>query len=358
MNKEHIIFFVDPAWRRPSQHIPLLYPFWGNPLDRSRLPFLHTLFERHSFDTSRYSITDNLSAADMILMPYAYNTALRVAPDVIAACIRLSREQGKKILVDGISDIERSVAMPNAVVLRYGGYRFEKKNNEICIPPYADDLLELYRDSVPDVRAKSDMPTVGFTGWASLPAKQELRTRIKETPDRLRGMFDSRWRAKQKGVFFRREAVSVLQTSLRIKPNFIIRTSYSGHRETASGAQETLRKEFVDNLLGSDYGLDVRGDANASTRLFEMLSLGRIPIIVDTERNFPFSDVLDYATFSLTVDFRDIKQLPERVAAFHAGLSGEQFIEMQKNARAAYLNFFRVDALMSHIIRELRSQLQ
>ncbi len=114
---------------------------------------------------------------------------------------------------------------------------------------------------------------------------------------------------------------------------------------------------MVDNLLGSDYGLDIRGDANASTRLFEMLSLGRIPIIVDTERNFPFSDVLDYSTFSLKIDFREIDKLPEKIAEFHASISPEKFIEMQKAARAAYVNYFSISALMPHIVREIRMRL-
>jgi len=38
---------------------------------------------------------------------------------------------------------------------------------------------------------------------------------------------------------------------------------------------------------------------------------------VDTERNFPFSDKIDYSSFALIIDFRDIKKLPERIAEFH-----------------------------------------
>jgi len=118
-----------------------------------------------------------------------------------------------------------------------------------------------------------------------------------------------------------------------------------------------LREEMVDIILGSDYALDVRGDANDSTRLFEILSLGRIPVIVDTERNFPFSDKVDYSSFALIVDFRDIKNLPERIAEFHTTVSPERFEQMQKNARDAYENYFRIDALTRLIVEELRARL-
>ena len=114
-----------------------------------------------------------------------------------------------------------------------------------------------------------------------------------------------------------------------------------------------LRQELADLVLASDYGLDVRGDANESTRLYEVLSLGRIPVILDTERNLPFRDVIRYEDFSLIVDFRDIKRLPERIADFHCSLSPEKFIEMQHAGRAAFVAHFRTDAHMRHIVRQL-----
>ena len=82
------------------------------------------------------------------------------------------------------------------------------------------------------------------------------------------------------------------------------------------------------------------------------MSLGRIPVVIDTERYFPFSDVVDWHTFALIVDFRDIKRLPDIIADFHASLSPEQFETMQYLARAAFVNYFRIDAQMPHIIRE------
>ena len=118
-----------------------------------------------------------------------------------------------------------------------------------------------------------------------------------------------------------------------------------------------LREEMVETILQSDYALDVRGDANDSTRLPEILSLGRIPVIVDTERNFPFKDKIDYSSFALIVDFRDMKQLPERIVEFHKKISPERFEEMQRNARNAYVTYFRIDALMRSITNELRAAL-
>ena len=118
-----------------------------------------------------------------------------------------------------------------------------------------------------------------------------------------------------------------------------------------------LQEQMVDTILQSDYALDVRGDANNSARLFEILSLGRIPVVLDTERNFPFSDKIDYSSFALVIDFRDIAHLSERIAEFHKNISPERFEQMQRNAREAYVRYFRVDALMRQIVEVLSSRL-
>ncbi len=350
---DHVTFYINPAWRRPTlQHIPLLYPFWGNSLTES-VPFWRKLFARRGFDTNYYAITEDPAAADMVLMPYSHTVVLASAPELLELCAAEARRLGKRLLIDGLGDVERPVPIPEAVVLRYGGYRFEHRPNVIQVPLYADDLLELYRGGVLEVRHKGGKPVIGFAAWAALTPAQALRAVLKELPVRLWALFDGRYAACKKGIFFRRAAIKVLQASQEVVANFIIRTTFSANARTMSGTPQDLQRDFVENLLSSDYGLCIRGDANASVRLFETLSLGRIPVLLDTECVLPFADVLDYKTFSLIVDFRDLERLPERIAEFHARLSDEQFVAMQERAREAYLQYFRVDALMPHLLREL-----
>jgi glycosyltransferase involved in cell wall biosynthesis len=184
-----------------------------------------------------------------------------------------------------------------------------------------------------------------------------MRTIAKELPTRFRSVFDVRYRACTKGVLWRQKAIKVLRASERVKLNLLERSSFSANSKTAEGDMSKLRKEMIDIILQSDYALDVRGDANDSTRLFEILSLGRIPVIVDTERNFPFSDKIDYSSFALVVDFRDIKKLHEKIAEFHANISPERYEQMQRNAREAFVNYFRIDALTRLITEELRTEL-
>lgn len=350
-----ITFYVNPTWRRNGIHTPLLNPWWGNPYEESSI-FPKQLYDTYSFDTAYYTITDDLAKADMVLPPYPHVWFLRHDTALFDECVRTAEKAHLPLLIDGLGDVQHPIAAENAHILRYGGYRFLPERGRIQLPPLTDDLLERYRSGQFTARTKgTGKPVVGFAGWAKLSPKQYVRTIVKELPVRLRGLFDSRYRACTKGVLWRARAIKIVRRSPLVTLNLHARGSFSANPKTAQGDMRKLREEMVDTILNSDYALDVRGDSNDSTRLFEILSLGRIPVIVDTERNFSFSDIIDYSSFALVVDFRDIKQLPERIAEFHEAVSPERFEEMQRNARDAFVNYLRIDALTKLIMAKLAS---
>lgn len=354
-----LTLYVNPAWRRAGIHTPLLIPWWGNPYEGA-FSFTKEMFDAYSFDTSLYTITDTIAEADMVLPPYKHQWFLRYDMPLWRECVDAAQRAGIPLLVDAMTDVDYPIDASNAYVLRIGGYRFIPERGRIIVPPLVDDLLERCMNGELQIRKKQEekKPIVGFAGWAALSAKQKLRAMIKELPMRLRGVFDRRYQTMTKGVFWRAKAIRILQASSEVTFNLKARASFSGSTKTAQGDLHTLRMEFVDNILASDYGLEVRGDPNTSARLFEVCSLGRIPVIIDTERNFPFSGKVDYSSFALIVDFRDINKLPERIAEFHKTISSERFEQMQRNARDAFVNYFRIDALMRHIIEELRAPLK
>ncbi|MEK7068587.1 MAG: exostosin family protein [Patescibacteria group bacterium] len=356
---DKLALYVNPAWRRGGGHLytPLLFPFWGNPTTKASL-FAKEMFDAHPFDTSYYGVTEKIEEADIVLAPYRHNWLLRHDPALLAECERTAKDAELPLLIDGMGDVETPIDKEDVYVLRIGGYRFIQEPGRIQIPPASDDLLERVCGGRLQVRTKSGAtPVVGFAGWAWLSPLQRLRTYIKEAPLRVRGLFDSRYRAMQKGVLWRRRALNILKRSPLVSLNLKERGSFSGSSKTAEADLRALRQDLVDTVLASDYALDVRGDANDATRLFEILSLGRIPVVVDTERNFPFGDVVDYRDFCLIVDFRDIEKLSQIIADFHAQISPERFEAMQRAARDAFVNHFRIDAQTKHIVSMLRERI-
>ena len=358
MNLEKkLVLYVDSSRRRQGLYSPLLFPFWGNPTSEESL-FAKEMFDSYPFDTRYYDVVSDIAQADMVFAPHRHMWMLQHDPALLDECARVAREADKPLLIDGMGDVEKPIGIDNAYVLRIGGYRFVEEKGRIQVPPASDDLLERVCGGQLQVRQKgNEKPVVGFAGWARLSSVQYVRTTLKELPIRLRGLVDSRYRAMQKGVLWRARSLDVLKRSSLVTLNLKERASFSGSTKTAHGDLRALRKEFVGTVLASDYCLDVRGDANASTRLFEILSLGRIPVILDTERRLPFADEVNYKDFCLIVDFKDYKRLPQIIANFHAKVTPEQFESMQRKAREAFVTHFRTDAQTAHIVRELRTRL-
>jgi hypothetical protein len=94
-----------------------------------------------------------------------------------------------------------------------------------------------------------------------------------------------------------------------------------------------VRREYVDNMVDSDYVLCVRGSGNYSYRLYEALCMGRVPVIVDTDLALPGGADIDWRALSVWVDRSALEQLPERVREFHAGLTPPEFVELQHRLR-------------------------
>lgn len=85
------------------------------------------------------------------------------------------------------------------------------------------------------------------------------------------------------------------------------------HKKFYSGADLNLPNQkmsadlaFVSNLLLSEFSLVVRGMGNFSYRLYEVMELGNIPIIIDTDFDLPLSKYIDWESNSILVSINKI----------------------------------------------------
>jgi len=355
--KQNIVSLYIPKHltKEEYNHSALLYPFWGA-REGASTPITTAIFRQQSFDPAYYSIIDDPTGADYIFLPYNYWFLLKKDPQLIADYVREAKSIGKPLLIDAIGDTMRSIDIPNTVVLRYAQYRSRLKDNDVLIPLYAEDLLESYKDREITIRNKNERPSVGFVGWSSLPFFTYPKTHIKDFPIRFLGFFTTRFDLYRKGVLLRNKALKILESSPGIDTKFIYRKSFSANAKTAEGDIVVLRREFVDNIVESDYALCVKGDANQSTRFFEALSLGRIPLLVDTNIVFPLEEVINYKDFCVFVDYRDMNNLSNRLSEFHKNVSNEEFRNMQLKAREAFKAYFRINAFTKYLMKDLKDK--
>lgn len=335
-------------------HIPLLFPFWG-PVLRDTLPYMKNAIAQHRYSGEDFVLVENIADADFVVVPHPYERYKRNHPDKLDRIKAEARVAHKMILIDASGDIEHPIVDDDTVVLRQSQYRYGQRPNEIAIPLPAEDLLETYYQGNLVVRHKHGRPSVSFTGWAELPFLQHVKTKIKEFPKRVRALFFPERAAEQKGVFLRQRALKILASNPQIDAHFLIRNSYSGHTQTLRGSIEENRKQFVANIFDADYSLCVRGDGNSSIRFYEALSLGRIPLLLDTACVLPLEEKIDYKKFCVIVDHAELSRIDEKLIAFHESCSPEKFEQMQKMARDTFQTYLRNDVFYYHLAEKLRS---
>ncbi len=350
-----LIKFYAPDWYRESKlytHSEILFPFWGVTAKES-MPYVRAASFQYQYSENDFALVDRIEDADYVLVPYPYERLKAINPERLHMIEREATRAGKPIIIDGSGDIEHPINVPNSVILRISQYAHKRQPNEITVPAVAEDLLESYAEGALHLREKSEKPSIGFTGWAHVSTKTRLKLWVKELPILFATLADEKRGAEGKGLLFRVRALEALSKSPRIEAHFTLRASYGGHVKTIEGSVADNRREFVENLLGSDYALCVKGDANYSVRFYEALSLGRIPLFLDTACVLPLEDKITYRDFCVFVDWRDIDCIGDILADFHAKLSPEQFTEMQKKAREAYVKYLRMDAFSKQLAEML-----
>jgi len=312
----------------------------GNPLrDLPTLPFLRINFDPGAIVFNSFSepdafsyvknpffkITSDPADADYFLIPHNF-FHLNGRSEIINHFTDLSQNFKKKIIIFALGDSSDTIVIKDSIVFRTSQYRSRLKTNEVVIPAFVPDMLG---GQTVTFRNKVGKPVVGFCGWAD----------FKNGSDKIKFLIKNNilyLGAKKQGIYFRRKAIKLLEQSLLVETNFIVRSSHFGNRKTITGDPVVSRKEYINNILNSDFVLSPKGDGNYSVRFYEALSLGRIPLLIDTDTPLPFEDEVCYDNFVLRVDYRKIKHIPRMVLDFYAKLTDGQFISMQRMAREAY----------------------
>lgn len=326
-------------------YVPLLYPTLGRQ-ERGTILFLNNAF-RHLTEPL-VQVVDDPRAADYLLIPHN-ESAIRSERAYLRRYITLSREAGKKILLFAHTDSSASVDLPNVVVFRTSLYRYRRRPNEIPLPAYAEDLLGDLPLQVRDKHAGP--PVVGFCGWVEYKnLKNRVGTLLRNAAVKIRSLCQPEVLAETKGITLRRRAMDLLERDSRVMTSFIRRRSYSGHTSTIGLDPARARREYIENMLESDVSLVVKGDGNYSYRFYEALSLGRIPLLLDTACRLPLEEIIDYSSFVIRVPLPDLPRIADIVAERYARMSAEEFREMQRKAREAFEKYLRIDRFLKYAV--------
>tara|TARA_B100000508_G_scaffold5606_1_gene4371 strand:- start:2545 stop:3627 length:1083 start_codon:yes stop_codon:yes gene_type:complete len=323
------------------------------------LPYRKKAFEQISGDYVER--VTNPSEADYLLVPHHYGRARRVS-GYLDRINQLAREHNKKILVFAFQDDATPINWPEAIIFRVSAYASEMLSNEFIVPYIVEDFTESY-NFLP--KKLANKVSVGFVGLAGFDSnKQMIRSSVKEvlrTAHSLLTRFQF-LKERRKGIFVRSEMLKVIQKEKNLDANFLIRGRYSGHADNLSPEQvKKIRDEYISNIVESDLTLSPRGEGNGSQRFYEVLSLGRIPLLIDTDNQLPFEEVIPYERFVIRIPYSERKNVGKWVSDFFADLTQEEYEKRQEEARFYFKKYLSLNGYYSYLfvdeyVRELDKQ--
>jgi hypothetical protein len=244
-------------------------------------------------------------------------------------------------------------------IIRFSWYRALQEPGAIISPAYLDseglDLMAEMGIQQLTPMKKPDVPTIGFCGREG----GKLGLAIwRVLPKRL-----TRWMASNffcgttRGIRMtccyplRVDSIQILEKDPRIQMNRI-RRGRLGAQPTAKGQ---LRRQFLNNLTNNAYALCVRGTDNYSWRFYEALSLGRIPIVIDTDCVLPWEEQIPWERLILRVPSTCLTELPDRLWQWHSSFSPSEFQQLQLELRSVFERLkpanFHLE-LFQHILRD------
>ncbi|WP_428225847.1 exostosin domain-containing protein [Flavobacterium sp.] len=260
------------------------------------------LFKNHP----NYIETD-INTADLIISS-KIDTG-EVNSKVIQNAISSYKNTRKIVLFILVSDNESFFKIPENVLLFRTSLRKSKRCKNEFLLPY---LWECF-DKPASPLLKSEKPIIGFCG----NIKKNLGKRF--------------------------STIEAFKESDAIVSNFILRNDFWGGKPHDS----TLKNDFYENLKNSHFTICNRGKGNFAIRFYQTLSLGRIPVLIDTDMEFPFEEEINWKNHIITG--KNEFDLVLETQKFWNSHTEEEIIAIQNSNRNLFENYFTPNCFVDKI---------
>jgi len=326
--------------------------------DRSKEDTLKTFGEW----VNTYQFIDDPAQADICILTYYWKHYQE--QDLIGQAeseLSIAQKYHKPLVVFNEGDPPANVPFTDIILFEFGGYRSTPGlRYHSSQPSYMTDYLDVYCGGKLKLRPKQDKPMVGFCGQSSTSpihtAYRKLRLKWQQSQYRQGRL---RWEPPPfETSSFRERVLKLFENQPGIQTNFIPRKRYRAGETQDKSPHHPAKLEFINNILNSDYTICMRGGGNFSVRFYETLCLGRIPIFIDTDCILPFQDEIDYKAIFPWIDIKDLPHAAEIVRDFHAKLSNDEFIDLQKACRDLWVEHMTPNGFHQDFMCKLKSLIE
>ncbi|RYE05256.1 MAG: hypothetical protein EOP33_06905 [Rickettsiaceae bacterium] len=342
--------YTDLSLLELGAPVDLLIPFIGisnEEYGEGRL-YAHT-FDEYCKYAHDYIELVAIEECDVCLFPLNYNQAWDVKdnrPSKIKDFIEKLENSEKKVFVFLGHDVSATgVNVKRGIVFSGAISKSSQVKNVYSYPHFFSDLL-VYNDTSFIPKEKSKLPVVGFCGYApplEIKISKEKAVSFLKLAANYAGLM--KLFPSKISHSYRARAIIALKNSNEVKPNLRIKNTFAfgpnGQLNTGNTKESDaeFRRNFINNILESDYTLCVRGIGNNSIRFFETLCCGRIPLFVNTDSVLPFDHVIDWKKKCLWVEEKDIDNIGIAVSRFHCNTSADDYQQMQSELRNIWIEY-------------------
>jgi hypothetical protein len=299
---------------------------------------------------------DQLEDADFIVVSHASDLIFDLNKEgELVKFIKLAQAKDKKIIVFTSGDIGLTVCGEHIIMLRLGGFASKMNQNDLVMPPFIEDPIAKHYDGVLYKLEKTEKPTIGFVGHSNgstIKYFKEYLLFLRLNLFQLFKMkhidFQAFYPSSVKRHFYLNQLMKVKTFST----NFIFRAKYrAGVKNEVDKKKTTL--EFFNNINENLYTFCMRGGGNFSVRLYETLSLGKIPILLDTDCKLPFEKTIDWSKHCVIIKESEFHNIEKCILDFHNKLDDEKMKELQELNRKLWVEYFFKPNYMLQLSNEL-----
>lgn len=307
-------------------------------------------------------LIQNYSESECILLPFSWNYYVKTNTVYVAReLIDLARVANKKILIWVIGDYYYKIPKFDNIIGCYTSpYQSMQKVKTIPLPVIIRDPLSFFVLDTINLREFNKVPSIGFCGQAD---PNLIISSIKMTKLILQNMryFLNSSQFYPGPVipptYLRNKIMNILDRSDYLHTEFLRRGQYQGGESKNNDTFQKLRKEFFQNIDNTDYTLCIRGTGNFSTRFYETLALGRIPVFVNTDCILPFEKEINWKKNVVWVEENELSEIGNKVSDFHNSFDKDTFQNLQLKNRLLWENYFSYPGFIRKLILDLNKKL-
>jgi hypothetical protein len=313
-----LLMHLSPPDTRPE----LL--FWN--LLRDKLP---ELVKIHRF-------TDLADAGKIVVTPHFISSYYGLKKEAELQKFRRQVLKSKRTLVTFSNCLEFQPS-PGEIFFASATYR-DKKEKSIPTPPWLYDLGE--KVNMP----KPSIPTVGFVGNVEYPSRlnSQILRYINFSDSLVNWMACSLFVNRKLNLGRRRLIARLLRKKIinEVRKAKNLQTSLIERKgdffTLPLEERNRQRAEYVENIENNAYILAMRGDDNGCYHLPQVMSAGRIPVFIDTNKWLPELRGMKWEDFCVIVPFSEVHRIGDYIQAFHDQLSDDDFAAVCRKSRAAF----------------------